>query len=156
MKMPSISDMQKELKTYSPGELLSFCMRLAKHKKENKELLCYLMYEATDEKSYVEHIKTEIDQLFGEINKQSTYTTKKGLQKVVRLLNRYVNFSKERATEVELRIYFCKKMQAERIDLSASSVIFNLYEREKTKIYKNLTLLHEDLQYDFTDEVKRL
>lgn len=156
MKMPSISDMQKELKSYTPGELLAFCIRLAKHKKENKELLCYLMYEAPDEKSYVEHIKMEIDQLFGEINKQTTYTTKKGLQKVVRLLNRYVNFSNESSTEVELRIFFCKKMQSERIDLSTSSVIFNLYEREKTKINKSLSTLHEDLQYDFMDEVKRL
>lgn len=154
--MPSISDMQKELKTYSTGDLLAFCIRLAKHKKENKELLCYLMYEASDEKSYVEHIKTEIDQLFGEINKQSTYTTKKGLQKAVRLLNRYVNFSNEQTTEVELRIYFCKKMQAERIDLHASSVILNMYEREKTKIKKSLSMLHEDLQYDFADEVQRL
>lgn len=148
--------MQKELKTFSSSELLAFCIRMAKYKKENKELLCYLIYEASDEKSYVEHIKIEMDQLFGEINKQNAYTTKKGLQKVVRLLNRYIRFSNERTTEIELRIYFCKKIKLERIDLTASSIIFNIYEREKSKIGKCISLLHEDLQYDFAEEIKSL
>lgn len=156
MKMPSISEMQKELKTCTHGELLAFCIRLAKYKKENKELLCYLMYEAPDEKNYVEHIKSEIDVLFEEINKQNSYTTKKGLQKTVRLLNRYIRFSNERTTEVELRIYFCRKMRSTGIDLNASSIIFNMYEREKTKVNKCLLGLHEDLQFDFKEIVEGL
>lgn len=149
--MPSIHDVKKELKAYSPEELIEFCIRFAKTKKENKELLCYLMFEAQNEKQYIKDIQSEIDLLFQEINRQSTYTTKKGLQKVVRYMNRYIRYSLELTTELELRIYFCKKVQTEQINLSSSSVIGNIYEREKGKIEKCMSKLHEDLQYDYRE-----
>lgn len=156
MKASSIHEIQKELKAYSPKELLSFCVRLAKYKKENKELLTYLMFEAQDEKGYVKSVKLQLDELFGEINKQSAYTTKKGLQKIVRVMNRFIKYSDQKTTELELRIYFCKKVKSERININASVVISNLYEREKTKINTCLSKLHEDLQYDFQQEVALL
>ena len=153
MKTPSINDLKKELKAYSTQELIEFCIRLAKSKKETKELLCYLMFEAQDEKQFVKNVQLEIDQLFEEINRQNAYTTKKGLQKVVRYLNRYIRYSDVDITEIELRIYFCKKVKTEQINLSLSSVINNIYEREKEKIKKCLTKLHEDLQYDYQEVV---
>ncbi|HET6225226.1 MAG TPA: hypothetical protein VFF27_03040 [Bacteroidia bacterium] len=156
MKMPSINDIQKELKAYTPKELIEFCTQLAKHKKENKELLCYLMFDSRDERNYVKNIQSEIDTLFLDINRQSTYTTKKGLQKVVRYMTRYIRYSPEPTTELELRIYFCKKVKSERIELSASPIIYNLYEREKEKIKKCLSKLHEDLQYDFQEIIETL
>lgn len=153
MKTPSINDLKKELKAYSTQELIEFCIRLAKSKKETKELLCYLMFEAQDEKQFVKNVQLEIDQLFEEINRQNAYTTKKGLQKVVRYLNRYIRYSDVDITEIELRIYFCKKVKTEQINQSLSSVINNIYEREKEKIKKCLTKLHEDLQYDYQEVV---
>lgn len=156
MKASSIHEIQKELKSYPPKELLEFCIRLAKYKKENKELLTYLMFEAQDEKNYVKSIKQQLDQLFEEINKQSTYTTKKGLQKIVRVMNRFIKYSDQKTTELELRIYFCKKVKSERISISTSTVISNLYEREKKKISTCLSKLHEDLQYDFQSDVEVL
>lgn len=153
MKTPSINDLKKELKAYSTQEIIEFCVRLAKSKKETKELLCYLMFEAQDEKQFIKNIQQEIDLLFQEINRQNAYTTKKGLQKVVRYLNRYIRYSDEDVTEIELRIYFCKKVKTEQINLSLSSVINNIYEREKEKIKKCLNRLHEDLQYDYQESV---
>ena len=153
MKTPSINELKKELKAYPTPELIEFCVRLAKSKKETKELLCYLMFEAQDEKQFVKNIQAEVDQLFQAINRQSAYTTKKGLQKTVRYLNRYIRYSEEDTTEIELRIYFCKKIKTEQIDLSASSVINNIYQREKEKIKKSLGRLHEDLQYDYRETV---
>ena len=156
MKASSIHEIQKELKSYSPKELLEFCIRLAKYKKENKELLTYLMFESQDEKNYVKSIKLQLDQLFEEINKQSTYTTKKGLQKIVRVMNRFIKYSDQKTTELELRIYFCKKVKSEKIAISTSIVISNLYEREKKKINACLSKLHEDLQYDFQTDIEAL
>lgn len=156
MKASSIYDIQKELKAHSPKELIEFCMRLAKYKKENKELLTYLIFEAHEEKNYVESIKIQLNQLFAEINRQSTYTTKKGLQKIVRTMNRFIKYSDKKTTELELRIFFCKKVKSERINIHASTVISNLYEREKKKIEVCLSKLHEDLQYDFQQEVETL
>jgi vacuolar-type H+-ATPase catalytic subunit A/Vma1 len=156
MKAASIYDIQKELKTCSSKELLEFCLRLARHKKENKELLSYLMFNAQDEKNYVESVKAQLDDLFGEINRQTAYTTKKGLQKTVRIMNRLIKYSDKKETELELRIYFCKKTKTERINISASTVISNLYEREKKKVNTCLSKLHEDLQYDYQTEIASL
>jgi len=39
LKTFTIHQLEKELKTRGPKEVLEICMRLAKHKKENKELL---------------------------------------------------------------------------------------------------------------------
>ncbi len=156
MKSSSLHILQKELKNYTANELLEFCIRLAKYKKENKELLTYLLFNASNETLYVKGIQEQLSILFDEINKQTAYTTKKGLQKIVRTMNRFINYSSQLTTELELRIFFCKKIKTERINIRASTVILNLYEREKNKINSCLEKLHEDLQFDFKQEIAEL
>ncbi|MEO6904586.1 MAG: hypothetical protein ABI315_15750 [Bacteroidia bacterium] len=153
MKTSSIHDIQKELKTLSLKQVQEVCLRIAKYKKENKELLAYLLFEAHDEKMYIETIKKEMDSLFTAINKTTAYTTKKGLQKSVRLLNRYIKYSESKTTEIELRIYFCKKIKTARIPLNENKIINNLYERELKKINLVISKLHEDLKYDYDQEL---
>lgn len=156
MKSATINQIQKELTALEPKQVQEICMRIAKYKKENKELLSYLLFDAIDEKRYVENVKKEIDNLFHEINRHTTYTTKKGLQKTVRNMNKFIKYSDNKQTEIELRIYFCNKVKAARINLDSSNVISNLYYREKDKIQTAFSKLHEDLQYDYKDEMERL
>ena len=156
MKSATINQIQKELTALEPKQVQEICMRIAKYKKENKELLSYLLFDAIDEKRYVENVKKEIDNLFHEINRQTTYTTKKGLQKTVRNMNKFIKYSDNKQTEIELRIYFCNKVKAARINLDASNVISNLYYREKDKINTAFSKLHEDLQYDYKEELEKL
>lgn len=156
MKSHTIHEIQKELSTLEKKDVLDLCMRLAKHKKENKELLSYLLFEVNDEKEYLEKIKKSLDELFYEINRKSAYTTKKGLQKVVRNLNKFIKNSSKKETELDLRIYFCKKIRAARIDLDSSKIISNLYYREIDKIKKVFSKLHEDLQYDYKEDLEKL
>lgn len=156
MKATSLSSLQKELKTFAPADVLDICMRLAKHKKENKELLHYLLFEAQDEKAFIQTISAEMDELFRAINRSSAYTTKKGLQKIVRLINKYIKYSGIPQTEIELRMYFCNKFRAARISLNSSQVISNLYYREVEKIKKAFAKLHEDLQFDYREEIEKL
>jgi hypothetical protein len=156
MKSASINQIQKELLVLEPKQVQELCMRIAKYKKENKELLSYLLFDAIDENGYVENVKKEIDILFHEINRQSTYTTKKGLQKTVRNMNKFIKYSDNKQTEIELRIYFCSKVKSAQINLDSSNVISNLYYREKDKIQIAFSKLHEDLQYDYKDEMEKL
>ena len=156
MKINSISELQKELCTQKPKQVFEIALKIAKHKKENKELLAYLLFFANNENAYVENLKIEIDTLFSEINRKSAYTTKKGLQKVVRIMNRYINYSDIQQTELELRIYFCKKVNTQRISLDISPIISNLYYREIEKIKAVYSKLHEDLQYDYKNELEKL
>jgi hypothetical protein len=156
MKSPSISQLEKELKTLSAKRVLEICVRIAKHKKENKELLTYLLYGSINEKAYIEEVKEEINNLFTEINRKSTYTIKKGLQKAVRNMNKKIKYSGDKTTEIELRIYFCKKVKSARISIDSSSVIHNLYYREIEKIKKIYGKLHEDLQFDYRVELEEM
>ena len=61
MKAASINELKERTGSQEPAELLSFCLRLAKFKKENKELLTFLLFEADDITAYIENVKQEIN-----------------------------------------------------------------------------------------------
>ena len=111
MKSSTLSELKNELSELSPAKVLALCMRLAKYKKENKELLTYLLFHAHDEDAYIESIKSEIDEKFVEINRSNIYYVKKSLRKILRNTNKYIKYSGSAQTETELLIYFCKKIK---------------------------------------------
>ena len=76
MESVSLNTIKKELNFLPPEQLAELCLRLSRYKRENKELLSYLLFEAHDEAAYVEKIKTEIDFLFSTINKINLYVVK--------------------------------------------------------------------------------
>ena len=156
MKAASIHEIQKELKTVDPDRLLKLCIRLAKHKKENKELLSYLIFESYDEKAFIEGVKEEIDTLFMDMNKSTTYLAKKSLRKILRLINKYIKFSGDKSTEVDLRIYYCFKIRESGIPIARSVMLTNLYNREADKIRVCVSKLHEDFQFDFQEAIESL
>lgn len=156
MKAASLKELKTELQTLFPAQVLDICMHLVKYKKENKELLTYLLFEAHDEQSYIKEIKLQIDEQFENLNKSSLYLAKKTLRKVLRTTNKYIKYSGSKQTEVELLIYFCKKIKNSGLSLQANTVLGNLYLRQTQKINKALATLHEDLQYDYSDEIKSL
>ena len=55
----SIQEIKKDLEKRDKKELLAYCLRLAKYKKENKELLGFLLFEADDLTGYIEKVKQE-------------------------------------------------------------------------------------------------
>jgi len=156
LKTASLNELKSELTSLSPDEVLTLCMRLAKYKKDNKELLTYLLFEATDEQGYIEGVKSEIDQQLEEMNKSNVYLAKKSLRKTLRITNKYIKYSGSKQTEVELLIYFCKKMKITKLPISTNSVLNNLYQRQIQRIKKSLSTLHEDLQYDYKEDIESL
>ena len=76
MKSSSVHEIKQELVNLKPPELIALCLRLARFKKENKELLTYLLFEAQDEEGYVKSIKEEIQELFQTINLTQLYFAK--------------------------------------------------------------------------------
>jgi hypothetical protein len=156
MKAATIHEIKQELSAVKPAELIELGLRLARFKKENKELLTYLLFEAHDEQGYINSIKKEIDELFETINLSHLYFAKKTLRKIVRVINKYCRYSGNKQTEIELRIWFCQKLKASGIPFHRNTVISNLYESQLKKINVALTTLHEDLQYDYLKELKPL
>lgn len=81
MKSATVHELKKELTALDPKELAELCLRLAKFKKENKELLTFLIYEAHDLSSFILELKKEIEAQFAEMNRANLYLTKKKLKK---------------------------------------------------------------------------
>lgn len=156
MKTANITQLKKELQERQPSELLDICLTLAKFKKENKELLTYLLFEAEDEHRYIQSVKEEVDAAFEDINTRNFYYIKKSVRKILKSIKTYIRYSKKKETEVELLLYFCKKMQDEIPYMDRSKVIMGIYDRQLEMAVKRINLLHEDLQYDYNLEVEEL
>jgi hypothetical protein len=156
MKAASIQEIKQELKTQSPSELVEFCLRLAKFKKDNKELLTYLLFEAGDETTYIENVKKEIDGEFAELPKPNLYLTKKSLRKVLRNTAKQIRYTGSPQAEVELLTYFCRKIRSSGIPIKDSPVLTNLYRQQLKKINAVIATMHEDLQYDYLRALKGL
>ena len=156
MKAASIKELKEAMKSRTPGELAELCLRLARFKKENKELLTYLLLELPDEAHYVESIKAEISGEFEQINTSSYYYMKKSVRKILRAAKKYIRYSQKKETEVELLLHFCFEMKALRPSVFRNTVLGNLYERQLSGIKKVVSTLHEDLQYDYQLEIDRL
>ncbi len=156
MDTASISIIKKELRALPPEKLQEIVIRLAKYKKENKELLSYLLFEASGEHLFIESVKEEIDEQFSRLNRSSLFLAKKTLRKVLRTTNKYIRFSGSKQTEIELRLYFCKKMRDAGLRINSGRVVSNIYQRQVLRIRKVLSMLHEDLQFDYQEETDNL
>ena len=156
MKAASINEIKQELTAISPATLLSLCIRLAKYKKENKELLSYLLFEAHDETAYIENVKQQMEDQFGEINLTNVYFIKKSLRKILRLTGKHIRYTASKQAEIELLLHFCSLIKTSSIPIQRNAVLKNLYQFQLKKIAKVIATLHEDLQYDYIKQLKHL
>jgi hypothetical protein len=156
MKPATVKQLKDELVHRSHEELLETCLRLSKFKKENKELLTYLLFESTDESAYIERVRREVDAEFDEINTNNYYYIKKSIRKVLRNIKKHIRYSGKKETEVELLIYFLRKMDSFSPSVHRNKTLQGLYDRQRAMVEKKITTLHEDLQYDFRVELEQL
>jgi len=149
MKAVSVVTIRKELKHLSSDELAELCLRLSRFKKENKELLTYLLFESHDEAGYIESVKTYMDEEFERINRASYFYIRKSVRKILRNVKKYVRYSQKKETEVELLLYFCKLLKDFKPSIKRSTQLHNMYNRQLLLAKKIISGLHEDLQYDY-------
>lgn len=156
MQAASLNEIKKELQHADSEVLAGLCMRLAKYKKENKELLSYLLFEAHNEQAYINSVKEEVDELFTTLPDRNVYLMKKTLRKILRVVNKQIKYSGLKETELDLRLYFCKKVRIARVPLTTGTVLFNMYQQQVKKITAALEKLPEDLQNDYAQAVAAL
>ncbi|MGX5820912.1 hypothetical protein ACWKWU_22130 [Chitinophaga lutea] len=155
MKSSSISELKKELSTLPPAELVEIILRMAKFKKDSKELLHYLLFEAHHPDGYIETVKNDIDQEFEGIS-TNPYHAKKTLRKILRITTKHIRFAGSKEAEAELLLHFCKKMRRCGLKVDQSVQLANLYAQQLKKIGKAIDALHEDLQYDLRRQLDAL
>lgn len=156
MRSASIHEPKQELLNTPANELAELCLRLAKYKLENKELLTYLIFEAHDTDGFMQSVKKEVDEQFAQINQSNLYYVKKTLRKILRHINKHIKYAGSAQVTIELLIYFCQSIKETGIPIQKNPVIANLYKSQLQKINKTLAGLHEDLQYDYKRAVAAL
>jgi len=156
MRAVTVREINQELTYRTPKELRDLCLRLARFKKENKELLTYLLFESSDEQLYIESVKREIDDQFEHINRKSYYLMKKSVRKILSTTRKYIRYSLKKQTEVDLLIYFCTKLKALSPSIKKSPGLLSLYNRQIEGIIAKVSLLHEDLRHDYGLELNEL
>ena len=144
-----LKNIKQELASLSSAELQELCLRLSRFKKENKELLIYLLFDSHDENGYIQNIKDYMDEQFDLINTKSYFYIRKSIRKILSTTKKFIRYSQKKETEVELLIHFCHKMKTFSPSIKNSVQLENMYNRQIELIKKTIASLHEDLQYDY-------
>lgn len=156
MKTATVRELKIELSEKSNSELVTLCLSLSKFKKENKELLTYLLYEKQNEEEYIASIKEEMIIMFQEINRKSLYLTKKNVRKILRIVKKYIRYSKNKETEVELLLFYCKELKFMNPSIKTSKVLHNIFDKQIEFLMRKIAVLHEDLRFDFNKELEEI
>lgn len=157
MNTASLSDIKKELLQLPPQELVELCVSLAKYKKENKELLGYLMFDSHNKNLYIDEIKHEIDAFIEEIEPQKNlYFVKKNLRKLLRVLTKYSKYINDKVATIEIHIHFCATLKNSGIPFQKNTMLVNLYAHQLKKIHALIDQLHEDIQADFRSDIEAI
>jgi len=156
MKAASVQEIKQSLKNLEVPDLAEICLRLARFKKENKELLTYLLFESDDPDHYIKGVKEEIDIAFAGINTSSIYFIKKSIRKILRMTNKYIRYTGSDVAEVEILLHFCTSFKGLNVQLNKSAAMMKLYDTQIKKVTDVISGMHEDLQYDYIKSLNRL
>ncbi len=156
MKAASVQEIRQELKEKSKDELIAICQRLARFKKENKELLDYLLFNSHDEDQYIREVKEEIDEGFQSLNTSSTFLAKKTLRKMLRISNKYIRYTGSKTAEAEILMHYLKRFTAIDLPWKKTKVLKNIYLAQVKKINQAIETMHEEVQYDYRRELEKI
>jgi Zn-dependent oligopeptidase len=156
MKTASIQEVKKELIELNKAQLLELCLRLAKYKKDNKELLGFLLFNAHDIDEYIKNVNEEILEMFKEVNSSHVFFAKKTLRKILRFANKHIKYASNKQAEVEILLYYCKQFKKQGSYVFKSTALANLYAAQLKKIAKAIDNLHEDLQFEYVHTLDTL
>ncbi len=156
MKASSIKQLKDELKYQNKDDLESLVLRLARFKAENKELLSYLLFQAHDEATFIQRAKEELEEDFENINAASPFYVKKSLRKMIRKVRKYGRYSNHKETEVELLLFFTRRLKEDPANYLQYNNLLKIYLQQIATIKNKLPKLHEELQYDFREELREV
>lgn len=155
MTAPGLKELKKELQHLSHAELAAICLRMARYKKENKELLGFLLFDAGDVLQYAGMVKASLEADFGNLPRPA-YNSIKALRKILRTLTRHARYTASKQAELEMLLWFCESYLSYADTRSSYKPLRTLFTRQLEKISKIIPKLHEDLQYDYKTEMNAI
>ena len=115
-----------------------------------------MLFESEDEEAFIRGVKSHMDEQFNQINTNSFFYIKKSVRKILREIKKFIRYSPIKETEVELLLYFCATLKDFQPSIKKNVTLSNLYNRQLEFVKKKISLLHEDLQYDYNLEIEGL
>ena len=149
MRTPALKEIKQELESLPASRAMELFLHVIKSRKENKELVSYLLFESHNQAGYIESIKEEINEAFTVLPAATKYLTKKALRKILQSLSKFARHMRSKQAEVDILVHFCRKLKASDIRLRKSPVLGNIYLQQIKKINGLVELLHEDLRHDY-------
>lgn len=149
MKAATAQQIKQELKGRDAAQLTEMCLRLARFKKENKELLTFLLFEENDLPAYIQGVKEEMDEQFRAVNTSNLYFVKKTLRKILRAANKYIRYTGDKTAETEILLHYLAGFRALNLSMGRSTAIKNIYLGQLKKSRTAIEGLHEDLQFEY-------
>ncbi len=151
VKAYGLADIKKELQFHDKSYLIELCLRLGRFKKENKELLAYLLFDADNERGFIENVIAENGFMFSQLP-SNNYQMAKCMRKILRLLAKYVKFMGSKEAEIEFLLCFCHNYIQYADRRGTYKPMRLIFTRQLEKIVKAIEKLHEDLQFDYASE----
>jgi hypothetical protein len=155
MDTASIKQLKDTLSTLGREALIGLLLRMVKFKKENKELLTFLLFEADDLDTYVHEITLLIEDEFENYRLKTAYYKRKGCRRVLRMLKKYIKYAADKEVEVRLLLAYVS-MIAKSKPFINDRVIQKIALRQLLLAEKSIVKLHEDLQYEYKLELEEL
>ena len=150
-----LQDIKKEIQHLSQEQVVDLCLRLTRYKTENKELLDYLLFEANNEHAFIEQIKAEAGFMMSQLPSHS-YLASKSVRKVLRLIGKYVKFMASKSAEIDLLMSFCYNYVQYISRNTTHKPLRMILVRQVQKIATSINKLHEDLQFDYSQDYNNL
>lgn len=156
MKIASLAEIKKELKYLSEKELIGIIADLSKFSTDNKLFLYFKIFGKDNPELFTEMIQEELLQDFQKSNRSNYHQAKKSAQMIRRKLNKFLKFTRDKGSKVELISFFCHKLSEYGFLGYHHPVIENLFYLQVGKIEKLINEMHEDLQYDYQHKLEEL
>ena len=155
MHLFSLQEQKKELHQLSKTELEAICLRFARFKKENKELLEFVLFHQGDPQAYADALKTDLADVFKSLT-GANYSDAKKLRKITKALNKHAKYMQNPTLEADLWIWFCYTYCYSLAAKSTAQVIRNFFAKAVIKVEKIQYKLHEDLAFDVAQELEKI
>lgn len=156
MSTASLSDLKTRLLDKNPKELAEICIKLARYKKENKELLDYILNYDGEENRFIQKAKDEVNTQLDIDKQNNTRNSVKIIRKALKLCLKSIKYSGIKETEIELLLFFCLEIKNRYEKYYLNPVLKNMFDRQITKISKVISGLHSDLQFDYQQEIEKI
>lgn len=152
----SVKVIKEELSTLSMKELNAVIYSLIRFRKENKELVTYLLFDSKDELQYIKSVKEEMEAELEVVNRFNARNFIKLIRKVLRNTKKAIKFSGKPETEVQLLLHFITILKDKDLPFYRFKALGSIWDRCVINISKSINLLHEDLRHDYGIELRSL